>query len=437
MEAPPNRRLLLFLNADSRNFTTQRRTRDKSLDSKVRRHVMVDIGKSRRKPSKSRQFDSILWSAVETSELVSSAPGDDDSTAASGDAEHSQVSVKDLVVPETAMQYSTSHSTKALTLHALYAFEKEWGEDMFSAYGLTLIMVAGRNAMRSPCSTDTFWFPFAFRKSAFLHHYQQTFTSPNILIPLYRKSARELQSMALERSLETIQCVEARISSPDASIATSDIVLHAVLAMICYNFTSLDFDQAMIHVKGLRMVIVARGGMSGIALEENQDLMLIISWVDITAALLHDTRPLFPLCASMANTRQFRECGLGTLPTPLISVLDDENRQNSTFMAVMSCFGDLNALAALFKSKLATRVQEISGNDPALRLVRLWLLILCSISEPNDDDLKTSMKMLASSDEIEAPRSVSWVEVMSDVRQMPWVNIFEPPCARLEQQLFP
>lgn len=42
------------------------------------------------------------------------------------------------------------------------------------------------------------------------------------------------------------------------------------------QFTSLDFDQAMIHVKGMWMVVAARGGIS--TLESNQDLMLMISW---------------------------------------------------------------------------------------------------------------------------------------------------------------
>lgn len=42
------------------------------------------------------------------------------------------------------------------------------------------------------------------------------------------------------------------------------------------QFTSMDFGQAMTHVKGMCMVITARGGMS--TLEANQDLMIMISW---------------------------------------------------------------------------------------------------------------------------------------------------------------
>lgn len=258
MEGPPKKRRLLFLHADTRNPTTQRRTRSKSLDTKVRRHLMVDIGMSRRKPSKAPQFVTFVWSLAETSEALSSTGQGEHSM--SRDVDHSEVPAKDLVVPETAARYTALYTVTPPTLHTLSVFEKEWGEDSFSAYGFTLIMVAGRNAMGSSkdtqvlhrlqfspllltywdtaCSTNTFWFPFAFRKSAFLHHYQQIFTSPNVLIPLYRRSARELRSLALERSLETIQCVESRLSSSDASSATSDSVLHAVLALVCYNVSS-------------------------------------------------------------------------------------------------------------------------------------------------------------------------------------------------------
>jgi hypothetical protein len=290
----------------------------------------------------------------------------------------------------------------------------------------------------------------------------------------------------------------------------------------------------MIHVKGLWLVIAARGGIS--TLGPNQDLMLMISWygsatpiayatagdllqkltnqfrVDITAALLHDTEPLFPLSTPIASTSELGNLGLETLPAPLLSVIDDENTQDSRFMNVMSCLGDLNALAALVRFELATKgngiwdneeqmgflinpvthqllVQpsrsepvtrwdiisealrlgamiwiirvkrrcrsypgtaearistllemlsnrsnaEHAWNSPNLRLVRLWLLVLCSISEPSDEYLATSMEMIAS--EMKEPRSMSWVEIMADIRQMPWVDIFEPPCAKLGQRL--
>jgi hypothetical protein len=234
--------------------------------------------------------------------------------------------------------------------------------------------------------------------------------------------------------------------------------------------------------------------------------------VDITAALLHDTKPLFPLSAPITSGSMGRDSGLGTLPNPLFRVIFDESPENTPSMEVMSCIGELNALAAHVRFELATKgdaiwddgeqlgflmnpvthhvldqplrpepvrrcdiisealrlgamiwiirvkrrcrsypgtararvstlLQLLSSksngehvwNTPDLRLVRLWLLVLCSISEPSDEDLEISTKMLAC--EMKEPWSVSWIEIMTDVRQMPWVDIFEPPCAKLGQRL--
>lgn len=68
-----------------------------------------------------------------------------------------------------------------------------------------------------------------------------------------------------------------------------------------------------------------------------------------------------------------------------------------------------------------------------LQTVRLWLLVLCSISEPRDQDYAIAMRMIAS--DMKQQRSVSWDETMSNVRQMPWIDIYEPPCAKLREQL--
>lgn len=152
MEGPPKNRCLLFVNADTRNPTTQRRTRSKSLDSKVRRHVMADIGKSRRKSSKTPQFGTLVWSLAEKSGALPTRGQAEHST--SQDVDHLQVSAKDLVVPETATRYTALCPPASPILDALSVFEKEWGEDSFSAYGFSLIMVAGRNAMGSSRNTQ-------------------------------------------------------------------------------------------------------------------------------------------------------------------------------------------------------------------------------------------------------------------------------------------
>jgi hypothetical protein len=150
MEGPPKKRRLLFLHADTRNPPTQRRTRNRSLDSKIRRHLMVDIGMSRRKPSKAPQFDTFVWSLAETSgPLSNTRPTGQAERSTRQNVDHVQVPAKALAVPETAAQYTALYPATPPILYALSVFEKEWGEDWFSAYGFTLIMIAGRNAMGS------------------------------------------------------------------------------------------------------------------------------------------------------------------------------------------------------------------------------------------------------------------------------------------------
>lgn len=151
MESRQEVRRLLFVHVDIRDptRTTRRRTRSKSLDYMVRRHLMVDIGKSRRKPPKAPQFVALEWSLAESfrSGAPSSADQGEHSTSQDVDPPASE-----LVVPETVADSTTLSATTAPIIHVLSIFEKEWGEDRFSAYGFALIMVAGRNALCSDSS---------------------------------------------------------------------------------------------------------------------------------------------------------------------------------------------------------------------------------------------------------------------------------------------
>lgn len=126
MNKPSEKKRLLFINANENNFHS-RRNRHKSIDSEARRHVMLDIGRTRRKPSKDRQFVTLTWQAQK-----------DTGKQESPKRRHYGLF-------ETPEKFQVTMSTPRL--HALAVFEREWGEDSFSAYGFTLIMTTGQNAM--------------------------------------------------------------------------------------------------------------------------------------------------------------------------------------------------------------------------------------------------------------------------------------------------
>lgn len=72
-----------------------------------------------------------------------------------------------------------------------------------------------------------------------------------------------------------------------------------------------------------------------------------------------------------------------------------------------------------------------TSSDSDLLSIRLWLLVLCGISScSNTGEQTTAVGMIA-----RAMRHIegnSWAGMMTRVRQMPWVNVFEGPCTELE-----
>jgi hypothetical protein len=126
MEEPPEKKRLLFINTNENNFPYHR-NHGNLISSKVRRHVMLDIGKSRRKPPKDRQYVTLTWQTQKNTSREESSE------------------IRYYGNKTTPERCQVASGTP--TLYALAVFEKEWGEDSFSAYGFTLIMATGKNAV--------------------------------------------------------------------------------------------------------------------------------------------------------------------------------------------------------------------------------------------------------------------------------------------------
>lgn len=70
----------------------------------------------------------------------------------------------------------------------------------------------------------------------------------------------------------------------------------------------------------------------------------------------------------------------------------------------------------------------------ALRVIRLWLLVICGISGLNGQ-LYSVVRGSLAGELCGERRPRTWHEVMTMVRQMPWLDLFELPSAQLEQQI--
>lgn len=146
MEEVPHNKRLLFIHAGVHEAAPRQRTGGKRLDTEVRRHVMLEIGKARRKPPKAPQYDTHVWSLPKISETPTAT--DRTGSWATQDKDLPHHPENDSLAPEGSSQSALTIAAPP-SLYALSVFEREWGEDSFSAYGFNLIMVAGYNEIAS------------------------------------------------------------------------------------------------------------------------------------------------------------------------------------------------------------------------------------------------------------------------------------------------
>ncbi|KAK7723746.1 hypothetical protein SLS64_000075 [Diaporthe eres] len=73
----------------------------------------------------------------------------------------------------------------------------------------------------------------------------------------------------------------------------------------------------------------------------------------------------------MTSASVFYRPGLEMLPDPLISVINDENTQDARFTSMMSCIGDLNALATLLRDELATKGDAIWDDEEQMAINKI------------------------------------------------------------------
>ncbi|KAK3305000.1 uncharacterized protein B0T15DRAFT_484776 [Chaetomium strumarium] len=465
------------------------RRHDKTTMTKIRRHIMKDIGLSRRKPQRNPQF------VVE----IGSPPAF---------ANHPEVNA--LLPPFWSQD-------------PLSVLEQQWQMDTFSAYGLSLLAAEGKRLLCTgsvdALTSEGFSFPFAFTASAFLRHFRAIFSDPSVLKGIYRQSSARIRVMALERSLGTISCINATVANPSFGLATGDRVIYAVLAVICYNLLSLEFHQARVHLEGLGGLIAARGGIQ--SLKGNNELRLMIFWVDVATCLLFNTRPRYSLPLDLTPSMFHTDPSTKVLPIPVSKILATAEVEVGVRLThIPDYVAALSEVAIIIESELAARgnalwndeiflglrinplahrlfdrmgrtirfsshldqilesirlgvivwiiwtkrmcrswpgspmayVPELlgmlsvesgwaantaSGASDDILSVRLWLSVLCGIASCHGScERETAVSLIA--EDMHRLNRKEWGEVMVRVRQMPWISSFETPLAEVRShvQLF-
>lgn len=134
---PSGKRPLLFVHS---NGPTHRR--DKAVKTNIRRHVMVDIGRARRKPARNPTTDSLLLLPENVEEEIEHVNNFNNNSNASVGNETGRVPLISAAVAVVPLELERPFWDYQ---HPLAILERERAMDMFSAYGITLMMAEGRN----------------------------------------------------------------------------------------------------------------------------------------------------------------------------------------------------------------------------------------------------------------------------------------------------
>ncbi|KAL7929537.1 hypothetical protein V8C35DRAFT_195862 [Trichoderma chlorosporum] len=358
---------LLFVNS-----TGSGRARDAATKRQIRQHVMRDIGRARRKPPRNPQVKLRVRSVPSAAEPPSSSSSSSSSPTSAihpADQDETDTASTQLIpflqpqLPsQSQQQQQPQHAGESSQLppvarpfwdqHPLAVMEKSWGMDAFAAYGLALA-VAWDQSMRNSCKSR-FWFPFAFKDSGFC---RKLLTGPEVRAAVRSQTMERSINFALARSIDIMACIEVKLRSPDMNRALANGVIQGVIGCICYNYIVADLDQARIHLDGLKLIITKRGGIE--SLSDDQDLVMMVFWIDTIASLLFEQRPRFPIPPQLLITpivpRNPPEI-LTNLPFYLSTLCPNLDAHQ---LAVVSALQDIGSLAESVQSKLAARGDDL------------------------------------------------------------------------------
>ncbi|KAL7918538.1 hypothetical protein ACQKWADRAFT_303965 [Trichoderma austrokoningii] len=325
---------LLFINSAD---PARGRPRDQATTRKIRQHVMRDIGKARRKPRRNPQVDLQVRSPKKvagpsTTSCRCTAVGLNQALC----DRCTQLSVGAANLPPLSRPFWDQHP--------LAMMEHDWGMDAFAAYGLALA-VSWEQSYTDP-SIPRFWFPFAFQASDFCRDF---LTGPEVRAAIHSQTKEKSRAFALARFMEVTSCINRRLLQPDVSAATAINVIRAVMGCICYNFIVSDFEQARIHLSGLKVMIAARGGIESLA-NENQ-ILLMIFWVDTLSSLVFDQKPRFPMPTLLIPPLPNEELPeILTTLEPNLGILCSNT--DTHHVVIAAAFQDIWSVCKIIRSKL-------------------------------------------------------------------------------------
>ncbi|PVH77811.1 hypothetical protein DL98DRAFT_656527 [Cadophora sp. DSE1049] len=92
----------------------------------------------------------------------------------------------------------------------------------------------------------------------------------------------------------------------DPAVATSDAFIGAIVGLTCYHCHTGNHDAWKLHMNGLEQVVRLRGGIH--TLDSNKLVRALLGWSDITGSSVEDIHPRFPLPSFIPDLDTLHPC---------------------------------------------------------------------------------------------------------------------------------
>ncbi|KAJ4865626.1 hypothetical protein T069G_02156 [Trichoderma breve] len=312
---------------------------------KLRKAALTGKGNSKNKTSDAKTLD------ASAPEGHSGEPGDDES-ATGNIASHISVSTINGSTPGTPdrclteVQKPTPLVDFKLDQHPLdVLYQSLAGTNRFPAYSLAYAVTQNVKVNHAP--GRSFLFPFAFKEAPLYH---RILTGQQVA-EIVRSSPEKSIMIAITQFTEVLRCIRKRLSHPDLDMALSDDTIMAVIDSICYSFALEDLTQARCHLEGLYMMTHSRGGYSSFS--KKPDIQQMMFWIDVTAAIIFERIPRFPLPATLLPTPP--RTGTSAIWDLLILVKETECQSDVEQNELFDALKEVSSIAKTIESELFTR----------------------------------------------------------------------------------
>ncbi|KAL3425983.1 hypothetical protein PVAG01_02774 [Phlyctema vagabunda] len=371
------------------------KNKSRSTQQQIRKHVMKDIGKARRKPG--RPFkQSPFHFTLEVPETLEAPDRNHSPNQTAGLATSTQDSVANSENTASRPDHLSGYTPHNPSSKSPIPYKKDqqhdfvpavhrfWGGrmDPFIQYPIEMTHDTFRlidhvfddRYGNTPPFRDA-WFPVGLRDPACFH---QVLSNAALNIASLRKNTRAPESFeSIVHHTKAVSLVKDRLDDPSKLI--TDELISSIVGFACYRHGIGDLAGWKLHINGVQELVSLRGGVD--VLNTNRLVRLVLFWIDLGGSGTGDTVPNFPLPLVLLP-KALPWSPTDPLPPDLQSMSESWRSQFPAQTEIMDIVENISRFSTyLSKAAVETRGEVYSDNGSAPMYLCPILHRLLSLSD--------------------------------------------------------